>query len=276
MCCPNRCYEARCGWMWLGDGGRWLPVRLPFGLPVPHDRSHAYFRCRLLRMPVCRRLAIRAHVRCLSGWRGEQWAEPAAAARRTTGTAAGGGRMSCAHPDAVPRRSGSRSPCWSGMASGSPPWTASFPVAGGQELSYPVLLDRSGGPGQDVAHEPAGGLRAKRSQPGHGPVFVVLGGPDWARSVAVRLTGVQPGLELFGGRVAAWRRLRPVPLPDHLPGPLVLPGLRTRPSREVTGQRPPACSVAGCLLLTWRSGPRPLLLGTARSGGRSSTRLPRR
>lgn len=31
MCCPNRCYEARCGWMWLGDGGRWLPVRLPFG-----------------------------------------------------------------------------------------------------------------------------------------------------------------------------------------------------------------------------------------------------
>ena len=33
MCRLNRCYEARCGWMWLGDGGRWLPVRLPFGLP---------------------------------------------------------------------------------------------------------------------------------------------------------------------------------------------------------------------------------------------------
>lgn len=27
MCCLTRCYEARCGWVRLGDRGRWLPVR---------------------------------------------------------------------------------------------------------------------------------------------------------------------------------------------------------------------------------------------------------
>jgi hypothetical protein len=29
MCRLTRCYEARCGWVCLGDCGRWLPVRLP-------------------------------------------------------------------------------------------------------------------------------------------------------------------------------------------------------------------------------------------------------
>lgn len=29
MCRLTRCYEAWCGWVCLGDGGRWLPVRLP-------------------------------------------------------------------------------------------------------------------------------------------------------------------------------------------------------------------------------------------------------
>lgn len=52
MCCLSRYYEALCGWAWLGDGGRWQPVRLPTGLPatawiagvqlpqrgLPHDR----------------------------------------------------------------------------------------------------------------------------------------------------------------------------------------------------------------------------------------------
>lgn len=29
MCLLTRYYEARCGWVWLGDGGRWQPVGLP-------------------------------------------------------------------------------------------------------------------------------------------------------------------------------------------------------------------------------------------------------
>jgi hypothetical protein len=33
MCRLNRYYAARCGWGWLDGGGRWLPVRLPAGLP---------------------------------------------------------------------------------------------------------------------------------------------------------------------------------------------------------------------------------------------------
>ncbi len=31
MCRLTRYYEARCGWVWLDDGGRWLPVRLLVG-----------------------------------------------------------------------------------------------------------------------------------------------------------------------------------------------------------------------------------------------------
>ena len=29
MCLLSRYYEAGCGWVWLGDRGRWQPVRLP-------------------------------------------------------------------------------------------------------------------------------------------------------------------------------------------------------------------------------------------------------
>ena len=33
MCRMTRYYDARYGSMWLDDGGGWLPVRLPVGLP---------------------------------------------------------------------------------------------------------------------------------------------------------------------------------------------------------------------------------------------------
>src|SRR5271163_2179099 len=32
----SRYYEAGCGSVWLGDGARWQPLRLPVGLPGYH------------------------------------------------------------------------------------------------------------------------------------------------------------------------------------------------------------------------------------------------
>ncbi len=33
MCRLSRYCTAECGWVWLGDCGRWQPIRLPIGLP---------------------------------------------------------------------------------------------------------------------------------------------------------------------------------------------------------------------------------------------------
>lgn len=38
MCRLTRCYEARCGWVCLGDCGRRLQIRLPIGLPGHHAK----------------------------------------------------------------------------------------------------------------------------------------------------------------------------------------------------------------------------------------------